>query len=393
LAAHPAAAAEPRSANAAALLYRNHAARVFRFCLRFLRNRQDAEDAVQTTFLRAHGALERGTVPDVEEAWLLGIARNVCLSQVESSRRRGAHEVGCEPTSLEQAPAPELSDALGDIREALESIPESQRKAILLREWRGLSYREVADELGTSQPAVEALLFRARRSLATALGEQGQERRRRAGGLASVPVLGTLKSVVSGATAAQLAAGAATVTVVAAVAVATPLRTAIAPSGTPHRTAQQMSDSQRSRLVVSPSFVRFREPELPAKRVAATGSSHHAGNGGPTHPGGGHANGSAPPSGSGAAPNGQSAPGGTLQLPLPNLAPGQGGSGTTLPPVTVMTPPVHLPDLPGPAGSLPDVDLPDVEVPPVKLPVELPNVQLPDVNLNVAGLGVHVGGN
>jgi RNA polymerase sigma-70 factor (ECF subfamily) len=220
LAAHPSEYAEARSAAAAALLYQSHAPRVLRFCLRFLRNRQDAEDAVQTTFLRAHGALERGALPQAEEAWLITIARNVCLSQVESARRRSSFEVGCEPTDLEAAPAPERNTTLMGIKEALASMPAAQRRAILLREWKGLSYREVAAELGTTQAAVEALLFRARRSLAGALEDTGSTLRRRASGLASFPFLGSLKSALGGASAAKLVASTAAVAVVTAAVVA-----------------------------------------------------------------------------------------------------------------------------------------------------------------------------
>jgi len=58
-------------------------------------------------------------------------------------------------------------------------MPESQRRAILLREWQGLSYREIADELELSQGAVETLIFRARRALAAGLEEPAEARRRR----------------------------------------------------------------------------------------------------------------------------------------------------------------------------------------------------------------------
>ena len=47
--------------------------------------------------------------------------------------------------------------------------PEQQRRALLLREWQGLSYREISEQLGITQAAVETLLFRARRSLAASL--------------------------------------------------------------------------------------------------------------------------------------------------------------------------------------------------------------------------------
>ena len=48
-------------------------------------------------------------------------------------------------------------------------MPEQQRRALLLREWQGLTYKEIAEELELSHAAVEALLFRARRSLAERL--------------------------------------------------------------------------------------------------------------------------------------------------------------------------------------------------------------------------------
>ena len=60
-------------------------------------------------------------------------------------------------------------DELIGIEDALASMPEQQRRAILLREWQGLSYREIAEELEVSQSAVETLIFRARRSLAQGL--------------------------------------------------------------------------------------------------------------------------------------------------------------------------------------------------------------------------------
>jgi hypothetical protein len=65
-----------------------------------------------------------------------------------------------------QSLSPETNEQLRELRAALELLPESQRRALLLREWQGLSYAEIADELELSVSAVEALLFRARRGLA-----------------------------------------------------------------------------------------------------------------------------------------------------------------------------------------------------------------------------------
>ncbi|MDP9261752.1 MAG: sigma-70 family RNA polymerase sigma factor, partial [Actinomycetota bacterium] len=153
---------EPRTAPADALtgLYERHADRVFQYCLNWLRSREEAEDAAQTTFLYAYRGLDRGVVPTHERGWLLSIARNVCLSRTDAARRR-AVEVAQDPHALEEiiaAPAP--SNELDGLTDALATLTEQQRHAILLREWHGLSYSEIAERLELSQAAVETLLFR-----------------------------------------------------------------------------------------------------------------------------------------------------------------------------------------------------------------------------------------
>jgi RNA polymerase sigma-70 factor (ECF subfamily) len=162
---------ELRTAPADALtgLYERHADRVFQYCLNWLRSREEAEDAAQTTFLYAYRGLDRGVVPTHERGWLLSIARNVCLSRTDAARRR-AVEVAQDPHALEEivaAPAP--MNELDGLTDALATLTEQQRHAILLREWHGLSYSEIAERLELSQAAVETLLFRARRSLARRL--------------------------------------------------------------------------------------------------------------------------------------------------------------------------------------------------------------------------------
>ena len=91
---------------------------------------------------------------------------------------------------------------------ALEHMPESQRRAILLREWQGLSYHEIADELKLSQSAVETLIFRARRALASNLESEAKQpgplsRMRKAldGGM----LLAAIKGLFEGGAAAKVA--------------------------------------------------------------------------------------------------------------------------------------------------------------------------------------------
>lgn len=200
------------SAAVTELLYRRHAPRVLRYCGRYLRRSAEAEDALQQTFLQAHRALRRGVEPVSEATWLLTIARNVCLTHLDAAQRRGRVEFALDPHVIaEEAGAADTYGGLSaDVEAALARLPERQRRALFLREWHDLSYAEIADVLGTSEAAVETLLFRARESLAA---ELGGSRRRRVRDLAGL--LGWLRSpfgvsgtqVVAGAVAAVVVAG------------------------------------------------------------------------------------------------------------------------------------------------------------------------------------------
>lgn len=201
----------PVGSVAAARLYERHAGQVLAYCLSRLGRREDAEDAVQTTFLEAMRSLRRGVVPLVESAWLIGIARNVCRARWEAAGRERLLESACDPVELDQgAAAPSgRSEELIGLEEALARLPEQQRRAVLLRDWRGLSYEEVAAQLGVSLAAVETLIFRGRRTLAEHLREEPQQTRRR---LAS---LGNLGSLVTAVKMAFTGAAAVSVTAVA----------------------------------------------------------------------------------------------------------------------------------------------------------------------------------
>lgn len=205
----------PNEATATRDLYERHANQIFRYCQHQLGSREEAEDAVQSTFLNAFRGLKRGVVPEAESAWLFKIAENVCLSRRRSAWRRGRIESPADFELVEElTPAPsQRGDELIGLQDVLEQMPENQRRAILLREWQGLSYREIADELELSQSAVETLIFRARRSLAAGLEAPSEPKRarvRRGADLGNL--LAGLKSLLlGGSAAAKLAAAVAVV--------------------------------------------------------------------------------------------------------------------------------------------------------------------------------------
>ncbi|HET9738024.1 MAG TPA: sigma-70 family RNA polymerase sigma factor [Solirubrobacteraceae bacterium] len=204
-------------------LYERHAARIHGYCLHQLGSREEAEDAVQTTFMNAFRALRKGVVPEAEAAWLFKIAENVCLSRRRSSWRRNRIESPADFAAIEEiVPGPNRQrDELIGIEDALASMPEQQRRAILLREWQGLSYREIAAELELSQSAVETLIFRARRSLAQGLTEPHKPQARRKGFRRALHVfdvttlLAAAKSLLAGSAAVKATTAAVAVTAIA----------------------------------------------------------------------------------------------------------------------------------------------------------------------------------
>ncbi len=222
---------EPRpvapEAAATHALYERHASRIQSYCLHQLGSREEAEDAVQTTFMNAFRALRKGITPEAESAWLFKIAENVCLSRRRSSWRRGRIESPSDFGLIEEiVPGPNRQrDELIGIEDALAGMPEQQRRAILLREWQGLSYREIAEELEVSQSAVETLIFRARRSLAQGLEQpetvagkrKGIRRAMHALDLGSL--VGVAKALLTGGAAVKATAAAVAVTAAAGAAI------------------------------------------------------------------------------------------------------------------------------------------------------------------------------
>jgi RNA polymerase sigma-70 factor (ECF subfamily) len=178
--------------------YRRHVADIYQYSLAVLGNSTDAEDVTQQTFLNAYRAFQRGERPQKEHNWLIKIAHNVCRMRWRQSSRRPQElplELAREPVAPEADPT-----SLDEVLAALAELPFNQRAAIVMREVEDRSYAEIAEVLGTTVPAVEALLFRARTNLRA-------RRKALAGALSVVPVPGSLSSFFGGGSGGLLAAG------------------------------------------------------------------------------------------------------------------------------------------------------------------------------------------
>jgi RNA polymerase sigma factor (sigma-70 family) len=173
-------------------LYRRHLPEIYRYILRDVGNRADAEEVTQNAFLDAYRALGRGHAPEKPRAWLFGIAKNATRRRYRTLSRR-PHEVELDDEFTESV-AEEERPQLEELRDAVGSLRPAHQEVLFLREIEGLSYVEIANRMDLSQAAVETLLFRARRSLRGQLEEAGirpaaapVSRRRRLAGLAFLP--------------------------------------------------------------------------------------------------------------------------------------------------------------------------------------------------------------
>jgi RNA polymerase sigma-70 factor (ECF subfamily) len=157
--------------------------------LRMTRNAAEAEDLVQETYLKAYrafGSFEQGTNL---KAWLYKILTNTFINAYRSRRRRPEQSEiedlylyrrlgGLEGASAGRSAEEEVLDRFTDteVKEALESLPETFRMAVLLADVEGFSYREIADILDIPIGTVMSRLHRGRRALQKALLEFGMER-------------------------------------------------------------------------------------------------------------------------------------------------------------------------------------------------------------------------
>jgi RNA polymerase sigma-70 factor (ECF subfamily) len=149
-------------------------------CLRFARNMgldpADAEDAVQDAFVRVANALPRFRPGAAFEPWLFRILGNRCRSARTRARRWSARAVDASALDALPAPAP---DALATVDAeqrraavlaALESLPDEQREAFLLRYVEELDYAAMARATGAGQSALKMRVKRACDALRARLG-------------------------------------------------------------------------------------------------------------------------------------------------------------------------------------------------------------------------------
>ena len=145
-------------------IFDRHHRGILAFCRHMLGSAEEAEDAVQHTFMAAY----RDMVSSVKEiqlrAWLYTIARNRCLTLLRGRRERPLGELD-EPSTESLSAEVERRQDLRELLVDLAGLPEEQRSALVLAEVGAVSHDEIAVVLGVPREKVKALVFQARSSL------------------------------------------------------------------------------------------------------------------------------------------------------------------------------------------------------------------------------------
>src|SRR5262245_7155688 len=155
-------------------LVRRYESRVLNLAIRLVGRREDAPDVAQEVFLRAFKYLHRLDLQKPVEPWLMRITVNVCRDVLRSRQRHDLTFVSEErPDVIDHTP-----DAFSDLsdkqerlllQKALDSLPEKERLALLLRDVEGLPTSEVAILLGSSETTVRSQISRGRLRLKTGI--------------------------------------------------------------------------------------------------------------------------------------------------------------------------------------------------------------------------------
>ncbi|GGJ87986.1 RNA polymerase sigma factor SigM [Pilimelia anulata] len=162
--------------HAFAELFMRHRDRLWAAAIRTLRDREEAEDALQDALLSAHRAAPRFRGDSAVTTWLHRIVVNACLDRI---RRRKAHPTvalgdGSHDDDAPSAPEPVAPVADHDTRlvvwEALGKLPADQRAALVLVDVHGYAVAETAAMLGIAEGTVKSRCARGRAKLAGILG-------------------------------------------------------------------------------------------------------------------------------------------------------------------------------------------------------------------------------
>lgn len=149
--------------------------KIIGLCFRYVGNQIDAEELAQEVFIRLYKAAPTYEVKGKLSTFLYRIAVNLSLNAVRDRKRKQwlsldrLKSFSVDHTPSEEAGQPDIIferlEIQQSVRKAIDSLPEGQRTAVILKRYQGMSYEEIAGVMNCSVSSVEARLHRAKQTL------------------------------------------------------------------------------------------------------------------------------------------------------------------------------------------------------------------------------------
>lgn len=141
--------------------------KIYRFAFRFFADEDEAHDITQKTFIKTYQNVSTLENPEKFSSWIYRIANNLCLDELKRAGRRKSTSL---EAYMEQSAVLEGDVALPDadlqnkelghiLQKALLTLPDEQRTVIILKEYEGLKFREIADILEEPESTVKSRLY------------------------------------------------------------------------------------------------------------------------------------------------------------------------------------------------------------------------------------------
>ena len=142
--------------------------RLQRVALRLLGNAEDAEDMVQEVYMKLWS--KRDALPDVKEveAYCVTLTKNMCIDRLRMAEveKEDVDEVPTMLATTDDVEAQvERRDAVEQVKQIIETLPEHQQQVITLRDMEDCSFEEIAEQTGLTAVNIRMLLSRARRTI------------------------------------------------------------------------------------------------------------------------------------------------------------------------------------------------------------------------------------
>ncbi len=143
-------------------IFTRHSSKVYAFCRRFLGNKEEAQDLFQETFIKFHQSASKDRVMTNIPAFLLTIARNLCVNYRRKEKTTISFE---EYMAHTEEGLEDKNELLELVKRSLELMPDEYREIFILREYDGLSYNEIAEMINMPLNTVKVKIHRAKQKM------------------------------------------------------------------------------------------------------------------------------------------------------------------------------------------------------------------------------------